>query len=92
MQGAVAVLISISLQIILPRNLPLIFFHRLRIDTITVMSLWSRFLAHTVQAVWTRDRRQLLLVLRLRVSVHDTRAVDLMADACLRLGRTKVVL
>jgi len=43
MQGAVAVLISISLQIILPRNLPLIFFHRLRIDTITVMSLWSRF-------------------------------------------------
>jgi len=56
------------------------------------MSLWSRFLAHTVQAVRTRDRRQLLLVLRLRVSVHDTRAVDLMADACLRLGRTKVVL
>ena len=54
-QGSVATyaryggIFYIHLTANLQRNLPVIFFkNRLRIDRITVMSLWPRFLAHPV--------------------------------------------
>jgi len=46
---------NIHLTTNLPRNLPVIFLNRLRLDRIVVMSLWPTILAHPVDEIQTND-------------------------------------